>query len=264
MNSKAIPRFFQTTRWSVVRLATGTDDATASQALALCAMHTGIPFTPMSGAPEKSPHDAEDLTQEFFARLLEKNILAAADQEKGRLRTFLLKCLQNFLFDERDRAMALKRGAGVLTSFSLEWAEDRYATSRWTTSRRAASFSAAGRSPSWNIPFNCWARCRAGQGRGLRGIEAVPRFWSTRPRGALRADRHQPQPPGWHAEKSSFPPPGSLAETPFRRGGRDARRADAGKHPGRVGRAAQLGVTLMPVIFFKNIQTVCNPRPWIP
>ena len=68
------------------------------------------------------------MTQDFLARLLAKHILAAADPEKGKMRTFLLKCLQNFLSDERDRAMALKRGAGVLTSFSLEWAEDRYAT----------------------------------------------------------------------------------------------------------------------------------------
>jgi RNA polymerase sigma-70 factor (ECF subfamily) len=128
MNLKASPRFFQTTRWSIVRQATGTDEAAARQALALLCDAYWYPIYAYVRRSGKSPHDAEDSTQDFLARLLEKNILAAADQEKGRLRTFLLKCLQNFLHDERDRAMAQKRGAGVLTSFSLEWAEDRYAT----------------------------------------------------------------------------------------------------------------------------------------
>ena len=56
--------------------------------------------------------DAQDLVQGFFAHLLEQNTLTRADQQKGRLRTFLLGSLQNFLFDEYDRARALKRGGG--------------------------------------------------------------------------------------------------------------------------------------------------------
>jgi RNA polymerase sigma-70 factor (ECF subfamily) len=56
--------------------------------------------------------DAQDLVQSFFAYLLEQNTLTRADQEKGRLRTFLLGSLQNFLFNEYDRARALKRGGG--------------------------------------------------------------------------------------------------------------------------------------------------------
>jgi DNA-directed RNA polymerase specialized sigma24 family protein len=56
--------------------------------------------------------DAQDLVQGFFAFLLEQNTLSRADQEKGRLRTFLLGSLQNFLFNEYDRARALKRGGG--------------------------------------------------------------------------------------------------------------------------------------------------------
>jgi DNA-directed RNA polymerase specialized sigma24 family protein len=54
--------------------------------------------------------DAQDLVQGFFAYLLEQNTLSRADQEKGRLRTFLLGSLQNFLFNEYDRTRALKRG----------------------------------------------------------------------------------------------------------------------------------------------------------
>jgi len=59
-----------------------------------------------------SSADAQDLVQGFFAHLLEQDTLTRADQQKGRLRTFLLGSLQNFLFNEYDRARALKRGGG--------------------------------------------------------------------------------------------------------------------------------------------------------
>ena len=59
-----------------------------------------------------SSADAQDLVQGFFAHLLEQNTLSRADQQKGRLRTFLLGSLQNFLYNEYDRARALKRGGG--------------------------------------------------------------------------------------------------------------------------------------------------------
>ena len=57
-------------------------------------------------------HDAEDLTQEFFARLLDKHFLAAADRDKGRFRTFLLMAVKRFLANEHDAAQAQKRGGG--------------------------------------------------------------------------------------------------------------------------------------------------------
>ncbi len=59
-----------------------------------------------------SSADAQDLVQGFFAYLLEQNTLTRADKQKGRLRTFLLGSLQNFMFNEYDRARALKRGGG--------------------------------------------------------------------------------------------------------------------------------------------------------
>ena len=59
-----------------------------------------------------SSADAQDLVQGFFAHLLEQNTLTRADQQKGRLRTFLLGSLQNFLYNEYDRTRALKRGGG--------------------------------------------------------------------------------------------------------------------------------------------------------
>jgi len=58
------------------------------------------------------PADAQDLVQAFFLYLFEKNTLERADREKGRLRTFLLTSLQNFLINEYDREKALKRGGG--------------------------------------------------------------------------------------------------------------------------------------------------------
>jgi RNA polymerase sigma-70 factor (ECF subfamily) len=59
-----------------------------------------------------SPPDAQDLVQGFFAYVLRKKTLSRADREKGRLRTFLLTSLQNFLMDERDRSRTKKRGGG--------------------------------------------------------------------------------------------------------------------------------------------------------
>ena len=61
-----------------------------------------------------SPHDAQDLTQEFFARLLEKNFLADADESRGRFRSFLLASLKHFLANEWHKAQAQKRGGGQI------------------------------------------------------------------------------------------------------------------------------------------------------
>jgi DNA-directed RNA polymerase specialized sigma24 family protein len=58
------------------------------------------------------PEDAKDLTQEFFARLLERRDFDAVRREKGRLRSYLLVALKHFLANERHRASALKRGHG--------------------------------------------------------------------------------------------------------------------------------------------------------
>jgi len=73
------------------------------------------------------PHDAQDLTQAFFARLLEKNYVGQADRERGRFRTFLLTALTHFLADEWDKARRLKRGGGrEIISFDAVSAEERY------------------------------------------------------------------------------------------------------------------------------------------
>ena len=74
-----------------------------------------------------SPEDAQDLTQEFLARLLERNWVARADQARGRFRTFLLVALERFLANEWDKVRALKRGGGVpLLPLQFDTAETRY------------------------------------------------------------------------------------------------------------------------------------------
>lgn len=67
----------------------------------------------------RSAHDAQDLTQEFFARLIKNQIIARATPEKGKFRSFLLATLKNFLSDEWDKVRAEKRG-GRCTTFSLD------------------------------------------------------------------------------------------------------------------------------------------------
>jgi RNA polymerase sigma factor (sigma-70 family) len=127
MTPAAGPRSFCTTRWTVVRRAVGCDDAAARQALAALCESYWYPIYAFIRRSGKSPHDAEDLTQGFFTRLLEKDLLAAADPEKGKLRTFLLSCTRHFLADEYDRANAQKRGAALVSSFDAVQAEERYA-----------------------------------------------------------------------------------------------------------------------------------------
>lgn len=128
MPPPAAPHSFQPTRWSLVRRAIGADDAAAMQALGTLCEGYWYPIYAFIRRSGKGPHDAEDLTQSFFARLLEKEILADADPAKGKLRNFLLTCVRRFLADDHDRAMAQKRGASVLVSFNPEWAEQAYAT----------------------------------------------------------------------------------------------------------------------------------------
>ena len=74
------------------------------------------------------PAAAQDLTQAFFAKLLEKNQIALADPERGRFRTFLLRSLENFLHNEHERTAAQKRGGGrEVISWDVETAEENYA-----------------------------------------------------------------------------------------------------------------------------------------
>lgn len=122
-----LPQSFQTTRWSLVRQANGTVNDEAVQALAALCESYWYPVYAYIRRSGHGPHDAEDLTQGFFAKLLEKGTLAHADPAKGRLRTFLLTCVRNYLHNEHERASAQRRGVHLLTSFDAGWAEERFA-----------------------------------------------------------------------------------------------------------------------------------------
>jgi RNA polymerase sigma-70 factor (ECF subfamily) len=106
------PLSFATTRWSLVLAARDRAEPGAGDALgALCSTYR----EPLYAYIRRRGHGAEeanDLVQEFFARLLEKDFLAGVDRRKGRFRSFLLAACNHFLANERDRARARKRGGG--------------------------------------------------------------------------------------------------------------------------------------------------------
>jgi RNA polymerase sigma factor (sigma-70 family) len=118
--------YFKTTQWTMVRQVQDEDGDKAAQALAMLCEAYWYPIYVFIRRSGIKPHDAEDLSQGFFARLLSNNSLASADPAKGKLRTFLLACLRNYLGDERDRATAQKRGAALLSSFDAVLAEELY------------------------------------------------------------------------------------------------------------------------------------------
>jgi RNA polymerase sigma-70 factor (ECF subfamily) len=105
---------FTTTHWSVVLAAGHGTDTRAAEALqALCRSYW-YPLYLYVRRRGYGPEDAQDLTQEFFARFLEKGSFSLADPSRGRFRTFLLKSLQHFLADDWKRAHRAKRGGGTV------------------------------------------------------------------------------------------------------------------------------------------------------
>jgi RNA polymerase sigma factor (sigma-70 family) len=122
------PSVFVTTHWSVVLAANGQDpDASCEAIEALCSGYW-YPLYAYARRRGNGVHDAQDLTQAFFARLLEKSYLQSVDREKGRFRTFLLVAFKRFLANEWDRANAAKRGgARSFVPLDTAVAESRYA-----------------------------------------------------------------------------------------------------------------------------------------
>jgi RNA polymerase sigma-70 factor (ECF subfamily) len=118
---------FATTHWSWIQAAQDGSSSRARDALAaLCAAYWYPLYAYVRHCGHK-PDDAQDLTQEFFARLLDKDYLRSADRARGRFRSFLLAALQHFLCNEYDRAKARKRGGGKrVLSLDLDDAETRY------------------------------------------------------------------------------------------------------------------------------------------
>jgi len=118
---------FATTRWTVVLQAGGPTSAGSAAALEQLCRTYWYPlyyFARRTGVP---PHDAEDLTQAFFAFLLEKDVIARADRNRGRFRNFLLSAFKNFHANERAHRSAAKRGGDrIVVSLDEPPAENRY------------------------------------------------------------------------------------------------------------------------------------------
>jgi RNA polymerase sigma factor (sigma-70 family) len=180
VNSKVsdsdLPQVFPRTRWSVVLAATQRHSPESAAALeAICSAYW-YPLYAYARRCGQSPHDAQDLTQEFFCRLLEKGWLASADRDKGRLRTFLIVALKNFMSKEWRRASTQRRGGSQShVAFDTAFAESRYATDpsahlaveetfdrQWaltlldlTVNRLRAEFVATGRPNDFDALKNC-------------------------------------------------------------------------------------------------------------
>ena len=173
------PSLFVTTRWSVVLAAqekSSPDSAAALETLCRAYWYPLCAYVRSSG---HAPHDAHDLTQEFFARLLAKDYLQAADREKGRCRTFLRVRLKRFLANEWDRQRAAKRGGGA----------------------RPPSTSPPPRSP-WRIALGLLRAGRSAPHRGAR--EGSLRESSPPPVGPLPAKAHR----SWVGTLFEFHQPG--------------------------------------------------------
>jgi RNA polymerase sigma-70 factor (ECF subfamily) len=112
-----------TTMWKDV-LAAGEGSVEALEKLCCAYWYPLYAYVRRLG---KDEHTAKDMTQAFFARLLEKNYLQQADRRRGKFRSFLLVALKHFLADEWDKSQAQKRGGGrIILSLDDQTAEDRY------------------------------------------------------------------------------------------------------------------------------------------
>lgn len=117
---------FATTQWSVVLNAGDDSDRGRAALESLCEQYW-FPVYALVRRRGLPPESARDCTQEFFARLLEKDGLARVRRERGRFRSFLAQSVRNFLADAWDHAQAQKRGGGAThVSIEAEAAEGRY------------------------------------------------------------------------------------------------------------------------------------------
>jgi DNA-directed RNA polymerase specialized sigma24 family protein len=128
VSSTDAPRVFPNTRWSVVLAATRKDAPESAAALESLCRAYWYPLYAYVRRCGQSPPDAQDLTQEFFRRLLEKRWLDSVDREKGKLRMFLIGALKHFMRNEWRRASTQRRGGGrALVPFDTSIAESRFA-----------------------------------------------------------------------------------------------------------------------------------------
>jgi RNA polymerase sigma-70 factor (ECF subfamily) len=117
---------FHTTHWTIV-LTAREGKAAAEDALSKLCLKYWYPIYAFIRRTGASPHESEDLTQEFFCRLLQRDWLANVAPAGGKFRSFLLVCVKNFLSNERDKALAQRRGGGrAPLPLEREDAETRY------------------------------------------------------------------------------------------------------------------------------------------
>lgn len=117
---------FHTTHWSVIIAAQAGNDSGREAMAKLCSNYW-FPIYAFIRRNGLSPHEAEDLTQEFFCRILQRDWLAKVHPGGGKFRSFLLVCVKHFLSNERDRALAQRRGGGrSVIPLEREEAETRY------------------------------------------------------------------------------------------------------------------------------------------
>ena len=120
------PSQFPTTRWTLVVAAGDPQRKEARSALVFLCENYWYPLYAYLRRRGYPADQAQDLTQEFFIRLLEGRYLDRADPEKGRFRSFLLTSLKFFVADEEDRHRARKRGGGMVVPLEFPSGEERY------------------------------------------------------------------------------------------------------------------------------------------
>lgn len=177
---------FATTQWSRVLAAGGEVDTQAREALAWLCKTYWYPLYLFVRHRGYAPDDAADLTQEFFAYLLEKEVVRGADPAAGRFRSFLLGTLKNYLSHRQGWARAQKRG-GTSKTISLDggWAEERYVAEpldeltpegafqrRWALTVLERSLERLGRRQSEAGAFDRFERLR----RYLTGERPAPPY----------------------------------------------------------------------------------------
>jgi RNA polymerase sigma-70 factor (ECF subfamily) len=120
------PSQFPNTRWTLVVAAGDAQRKEARSALVSLCESYWYPLYDYLRRRGYPADEAQDLTQEFFIRVLEGRYLDRADPEKGRFRSFLLTSLKFFVADEEDRRRAHKRGGGMVVPLEFSSGEERY------------------------------------------------------------------------------------------------------------------------------------------
>ena len=149
--SSSLGREFTTTHWSVVLIAGGAASGAADSALEHLCRTYWYPLYAYVRRQGHSESDAQDLTQSFFARLLERKYLRLADRNQGRFRTFLLTSLKHFLINDWKKENREKRGGGQKTlSSTKKWPNHVLPPNPPSRSRLTPYMTGAGPRFCWN------------------------------------------------------------------------------------------------------------------